>query len=309
MITGIKSILVTGSSGTIGTRLCEELLQKGYHVVGFDLKHNKWQPEVDKVTIIGDLRKKHDLEQLKDKFDLIIHLAANARVYHLVKHPSLAKDNFETLFNVLEFMRARNMERIVFASSREVYGNSTRIVHNEEESYVKNCESPYTATKIGGEALIHSYRQCYGIAFIIARFSNVYGMYDESERVIPAFIRQCKANKDLVIFGKDKLLDFTFIDDCITGILAIVNHFDKIKNNTINVATGKGVSIFEIAEIIKKEMNSKSKILTEESRTGEVIKFIANIDKAKYLLGYEPKIGIEEGIKKAIAWDLATQHK
>ncbi len=92
-------------------------------------------------------------------------------------------------------------------TSREVYGNSKQIVHSENEAYVRKCESPYTASKIGGEALVHAYHQCYGINFIITRFSNVYGMYDDSDRVIPLFIKLTNGNKDLVIYGKEKYMD------------------------------------------------------------------------------------------------------
>jgi len=298
----LQRILVTGSSGTIGTRLCEKLLEKNYNIVGLDLKPNKWNEEINKLTIIGDLRNKNIIENLPKDVDLVIHLAANARVYNLVLNPSLAKDNFEMLFNILEFCRENNIKRFIFASSREVYGNSNKITHSEDEAYVGNCESPYTASKIGGEALVHAYHQCYGINFIIIRFSNVYGMYDDSDRVIPLFIKLAKENKDLIVYGKEKLLDFTYIDDAISGVIKAIENFDKVKNEVFNIASGKGTSIVEIARLIQKYTNSKNQIIIEENRTGEVLKFIADISKAKEKLGYEPKTSIEEGIKKAIEW-------
>jgi nucleoside-diphosphate-sugar epimerase len=298
----VKKILITGNNGTIGTRLCEKLMDSGYEVVGIDWQKNKWQPKVDQITVIGDLRDPQALEQLSTDFDLVIHLAANARVYNLVKEPRLARDNFETLFNVLEFCRKANIKRFIFASSREVYGNSEKMIHNEEEAYVKNCESPYTASKIGGESLVHSYQQCYGIDFTILRFSNVYGMYDESDRLIPLFMRLCNDNKDLTVFGKDKLLDFTYIDDNIEGIMLCIKKFDNIKNDVFNVAQGQGTTILEVAQLVKTSMNKNVKILLEDNRTGEVVKYIADISKAKTKLGYEPKINIAEGVKRSIAW-------
>ena len=117
----------------------------------------------------------------------------------------------------------------MFSSSREVYGNSDKVIHNEDEAYVKNCESPYTASKVGGEALVHSYQQCYDIDFVIFRFSNVYGMYDGSDRVIPLFIERAKQGNDLLVFGKEKLLDFTYIDDCVGGVILGIKNFGKIK--------------------------------------------------------------------------------
>ncbi|HDN82815.1 MAG TPA: NAD-dependent epimerase/dehydratase family protein [Candidatus Altiarchaeales archaeon] len=295
-------ILVTGSSGTIGTRLCEKLLEENYAIIGVDLKPNRWNDRINKLTIIGDLRDKETFKNLPKDVDLVVHLAANARVYNLVVDPSLARDNFEILFNTLEFCRRNDIKRFIFASSREVYGNSNQIVHSENEAYVRNCESPYAASKIGGEALVHAYQQCYGINFIIIRFSNVYGMYDDSDRVIPLFIKLAKENRDLVVYGKEKLLDFTYIDDAISGVLKCIENFDQVKNDVFNIASGKAISIVELAQLIRKYMHSKSKIVIKESRTGEVMKFIADISKAKEKLGYEPKTTIDEGIKKSIKW-------
>lgn len=296
-------ILVTGSSGTIGTRLCETLLKKNYTVIGADWKPNKWNPKIDKLTLRVDLRDKEKvMQQLPVDIDLVIHLAANARVYNLVLDPSLARDNFESLFNVLEYCRLRKVKGFMFSSSREVYGNSDKIVHVEDEAYVKNCESPYTASKIGGEALVHSYHQCYHLDFVIFRFSNVYGMYDESDRVVPLFIRLCKKDQDICIFGKEKLLDFTYIDDTVAGIMLTLQQFSSIKNDTFNIAYGQGTSILEVAQLTKELLNSKSKLIIQGNRTGEVVRFIADIAKAREKLGYEPHITIVEGIKKSIEW-------
>ena len=157
-------VLVTGSSGTIGNCLCETLLERNAVLVGVDIKHqNQWNDEVHQRTIRVDLRDSSGFEKLPLDIDVIVHFAANARVYNLVKDPDLAKDNFMMLYNVLEFARKNNIKKVLFSSSREVYGNSGRILHSEDEAFVKDCESPYTATKVAGEALIHSYQQCYGI--------------------------------------------------------------------------------------------------------------------------------------------------
>ena len=295
-------ILVTGSSGTIGTRLCEELLGQSDDVIGIDRRQNKWSQKIDEITLHQDLRDKSSFDKIPRDIDLIIHLAANARVYNLVRDPTLARDNFEITFNTLDFARKNDIKKFIFASSRETYGNSDKLVYSENEVRIKNCESPYTASKIGGEALVHSYQQCYTIDFIIFRFSNVYGMYDDSDRVIPLFIKLTKEGKDLTIFGKEKLLDFTYIDDCVSGILKGIENFDNVKNDTYNLGSGKGTSIIKIAESIQKLMRGKNKIIVKENRTGEVIKFIADISRAKEKLGYEPQITIEEGLKKTIQW-------
>lgn len=299
---GIKNILVTGSSGTIGTALCESLLTQGYKITGVDIRHNEWNDQIDKLTIIGDLRKANFHTALKQDVDLIIHLAANARVYDLVERPKLARDNFLMVFNVLEFARANSIKRLMFASSREVYGNSENAYRAENDLSVSNCESPYSATKLAGEALFHSYFYCYDIGSVILRFSNVYGKYDDSNRVIPVFMRRSMQHKNLIVFGEHKILDFTYIDDCIKGIVRVIENFNQVRGNTFNIATGKGTSIMQVADMIKAKTGSNFRIIIKESRTGEVTNFIADITKAKRLLGYNPKISIQEGIKRSFEW-------
>jgi UDP-glucose 4-epimerase len=300
----INKILVTGSSGTIGTRLCEKLLDEGYDVIGLDSKHNKWSKRIDNLTIIGDLRDNAVYKEISGGIDLIVHFAANARVYDLVADPVLARDNVEMTFNVLEFCRKSHIKRLIFSSSREVYGNTTDITHLESVTAIDNCESPYSASKIAGEALVQAYRKCYGIDFIITRFSNVYGMYDESDRVIPLFIRLTRNNQDLIIYGKDKLLDFTYIDDTVNGTIRCIKSFDQAKNNVYNIASGSGTTIVYVAKLIQRYMGASNKIIIKDNRTGEVVKCIADISKAEKVLGYKPTITVEDGIKYSIQWYL-----
>jgi len=301
-------ILVTGSSGTIGTGLCEELLKRNYQVTGFDLKPNKWLPTVNERTIIGDLRDPSSLDALSGNWDAVVHLAANARVYNLVLNPLLARDNLEMVVNVLEFMRQRKIPKIVFASSREVYGNSRRIKCSENAPVcVDNCESPYAASKLGGEALIHAYHHCYGIDYIILRFSNVYGKYDDSDRLIPQLIKLAKANKELPIYGKRKRLGFTYIDDAVNGIIETLERFEDAENDVFNIASGEAVSILHVASLIKKYMRTHNKVALADTRTGEVVRFVADITKAKRKLGYKPKTGIELGIQKSVQWYAHTK--
>ncbi|MEK9153275.1 MAG: SDR family NAD(P)-dependent oxidoreductase [Patescibacteria group bacterium] len=298
----IKKILVTGSSGTIGTRLMEKLLEQGYQVIGVDWRPNQWSKTVNDFTIIGDLRDKAVLQKLPNDFDLVIHLAANARVYNLVVDPSMARDNFETTFNVLEFTRQNKIKRFMFASSRETYGNTEQIKYSEGDVRLANCESPYTASKIAGEAMVYGYGRCYNIDFVVFRFSNVYGMYDGSDRAVPLFIGLAKDNKPITIFGQDKLLDFTYIDDCVAGIMAAIANFATAKNDTYNLGAGQGSTIVEVAQMIVGALKSQSQIIIQDNRTGEVVKFIADITKAQQKLGYQPKVFIKDGLAKSIEW-------
>ena len=297
-----KKILITGSSGTIGTRLFEKLLEKNYDVIGFDRTYNKWSGNLNKLTIIGDLLRKEDIEKIPTDIDLVVHLAANPRVYDLVVNPDLALENIITTYNVLEFARKNKIKRVVFSSSREAYGNKKEIVSKETDVDIARCESPYAASKIADEVMIYSYFKCYGMDYVVCRFSNVYGMYDQSQRFIPLMLRKMKKNEDIEIFGKDKILDFTYIDDCVEGIIKCIAKFDNVKNNTFNIAFGKGSKLIDVAKLIKKNLKSKSRIFLGKNRQGEVVRFIADISKAKKMLGYKPEYSLEDGMKLAIDW-------
>ena len=290
-------IMVTGSSGTIGSRLCEMLSKKGHSVTGVDIRKNEW---VKVKTELIDLRNQKNLLNLKGHFDIIVHLAANARVYDLVLDPQKALDNITMAFNVLEYARANKIRRVIFSSSREVYGNSREIVAKEEDVTL-DSESPYSASKASGESLMHAYQKCYGIDFIIFRFSNVYGMYDDSDRVVPRFISKAMKNDDIEIFGRDKVLDFTYIDDCIDGVILGIEKFEKMKGSTLNLASGYGTSIVDIAGKVCKIVGSKSRIKYSGNRSGEVVRYIGNISKL-VSFGWKPKVGIDEGLKKSVEW-------
>jgi UDP-glucose 4-epimerase len=303
MTTFMRKILVTGSSGMIGTHLSVRLRELGYEVVGADRRPNRWRPELDAATVDVDLR---DLgavmERLPGDADLVIHLAANARVHNLVIDPTLAHDNITTAFNMLEYCRRRGVKRFMFASSREVYGNSDQVVHREDDTKLIHCESAYSASKMTGEAMCWAYRRCYGIDAIVFRFSNVYGRYDVSDRVIPLFIRRAAMGEDLVVFGEHKLLDFTYIDDTVAGIVGAIWRFDTAKNETFNLACGSGFSIMDLAHNLKRMIGSSSKVAVLENRTGEVVKYVADISKARALLGFNPSTPIDQGLERTVEW-------
>jgi UDP-glucose 4-epimerase len=278
--------------------------EHGMDVHGIDWVPNKWKPEIDRVTTQIDLRDKELLMKadLPKNIDAIIHLAANARVYDLVEDPDRALDNVATTYNVLEFARQRGIKKFMFSSSREAYGNAGKEVYSEDMASIAQTESPYSASKIAGEAFVESYTRCYGVDHVIFRFSNVYGMYDDSNRVIPLFLRLAKKNEQMTVFGKDKKLDFTYIDDTVAGILQCLEAFATTKNQTYNLAFGEGTTIEHLAKRILELTGSTSEIKMAESRVGEVFRYIADISKAKKAFGYSPKTSFEEGIKKTVEW-------
>jgi UDP-glucose 4-epimerase len=115
-------------------------------------------------------------------------------------------------------------------------------------------------------------------------------------------IRKMKNKEGITIFGKDKLLDFTYIDDCVSGIIKCIENFSATKNNVFNIASGKGSKLIDVARIIKEKMNSESQIIIDKNRPGEVVRYIADISKAKKILGYKPSVDLKRGLELSIDW-------
>ena len=305
-------ILITGSSGQIGTNLALTLQGQGHFVLGIDKRCNTWTDEIQ--TLLQDLSVPYQdfdngigaVEYPRD-LDLVVHLAANAKVHELVQHPDRALDNMIMTYNVLEFCRHQQVP-IIFSSSREVYGDIHRYITEESHADFSFTESPYSASKIAGEALIYSYAQCYNLRYLVFRFSNVYGRYDNDiermERVLPLFIRKIACGEPVTVFGKDKVLDFTYVDDCVAGICQGIDLLvsGRGDNHTINLAYGQGNTLIAAAEYIGEALGVQPQIIVQPSRVGEVTHYVANIGKAHSLLGYNPTTSLQEGIRRAVEW-------
>jgi len=299
----IRNILITGSSGTVGAALTQKLKEEGYRVIPLDIRSSYWDAEINRRTIFHDLRKPLDNVKMPCKPDTIIHLAANARVHDLVVKPNLALDNYVMTHNILEFARRKGVKRLLFSSSREVYGESrSNLKRKEDSTDVTRIKAPYTASKFAAEALIHAYGECYDVKPVIVRLSNVYGKYDVSERVIPVFLYYARRNRELCVFGREKKLDFTYIDDCVDGLFRIVQRFDRVAGRTFNISAGKGERLIDLANMIVKLLKSKSKVTSSVKRVGEISSFVADIGLARRLIGYKPKTTLKEGLELNAEW-------
>jgi UDP-glucose 4-epimerase len=288
----------------VGTALTQALVAAGYAVTPLDIRRSLWDPHIDRATIRCDLRRRiRDKRLLRTHFDLIIHLAANARVHDLVVKPRLALDNYLMVHSILEYARETGQRRLLFSSSREVYGESHPDEKRREESTdVARIKAPYTASKFGAEAMIHAYRECYGIEPVIVRLSNVYGRYDVSERVVPVFLYYALRNREITVFGREKKLDFTFIDDCIDGLTAMVKRFDRIAGMTFNLSSGKGERLLDLADLVVRVVDSKSIVRVSNKRVGEISSFVGDISLARKYLNYRPKVRLPEGVALGAEW-------
>lgn len=305
-------VLITGSSGQIGTNLALRLQASGHAVFGIDKRSNPWTdafpyllqdlgaPYRDFLGGIGSAP--------YPPCDIVVHLAANAKVHELVEAPHRAIENIQLTFNVLEYCRANKIP-LIFSSSREVYGDIHRYITEEAHADFSFTESPYSASKISGEALIYAYARCYGLHYLVFRFSNVYGRYDcdidRMERVIPLFIQRMAAGRPVTVYGGDKVLDFTYVDDCVSGIVHGIERLlsGAVLNETINLAYGEGNTLVRMAELVASALDVRSKIVVEPAkRTGEVTHYVADLSKAIELLDYRPQTSLEQGIPAAVRW-------
>jgi UDP-glucuronate 4-epimerase len=314
-------VLITGSSGQIGTNLALRLLEQGHFVFGVDKRLNTWTNAFP--YILQDLSSYYPAHEKGiggvdyPQVDVVVHLAAHAKVHELVRQPHRAMENITMTYNVLEYCRLARLP-IIFSSSREVYGDIHRYIEDESKrpstmhegtSDFAYTESPYSASKIAGEALIYSYARCYDLKYIVFRFSNVYGRFDNDiermERVIPLFIRRIANNEPITIYGENKVLDFTYVDDCVSGIAAGIEALvgGRVENQTINLAYGQGNTLVKMANLIGDALGTQPRIAIAPPLLGEVTHYIADISKARNLLGYSPKVPLEEGIPRAVAWN------
>jgi UDP-glucose 4-epimerase len=306
-------ILVTGSSGQIGTNLALRLQQDGHQVYGVDKRQNTWTDEFryllqDLAGHYAPFRGGINGVEYPD-VDLVVHLAAHAKVHQLVRQPHRALENVMMTFNVLEYARQQQLP-IVFSSSREVYGDVHRFEeYGEHSADFAYAESTYSASKIAGEAFVYSYARCYGLPYLVFRFSNVYGRYDNDlhrmVRVIPLFIHSMLRGEPITIYGgNDKTLDFTYVDDCVDGIVEGVMALaeGRVVNQTINLAYGQGNTLVRCAELIARELGTTPDMTLAPSLLGEVTHYVADLTKARGLLGYRPKITLDEGIARSVAW-------
>ena len=307
-------VLITGSSGQIGTNLAVRLLGDGHTVYGVDKRPNPWVGDLFP-TLLQDLAGHYaafpgGINGVEyPEVDLVVHLAAHAKVHQLVRQPHRALENAIMTFNVLEYARGLNIP-LVHSSTREVYGDVHRFEeYAEEAADFAFTESPYSASKIASEAFIYSYARCYGIRYLVFRFSNVYGRYDSDlwrmERVLPLWVHQLSRGETITIFGGDqKVLDFTYVDDCVDGIARGVYALNEgtAANETINLAYGQGNTLVRAAELIAEQLGVEPNMHLAPSLLGEVTHYVADVRKARDVLGWTPTTPLDEGIPRAVTW-------
>ena len=305
------NFLVTGGAGFIGSHLSERLLRDGHRVVIVDDFNDFYDPALkranvrafeDKIKLVtadicGDLRPVFAAQ----KFDAIVHLAARAGVRPSLEQPQLyTRVNIVGTQNLLELARENGVKKFVFASSSSVYGVNQKVPFSEDDPIFKPI-SPYAATKLSGEALSHVYHHLYGTDIVCLRFFTVYGPRQRPDLAIRKFTEAICAGKPINVFGDGTTRrDYTYIDDIMQGVLASIDR--KLGYEIINLGESRTVELRELVHLIEKATGKKAQIRKLPTQPGDVPITYANVDKARRLLGYKPRVKIEEGIDRFVAW-------
>ena len=306
----METSLVTGGAGFLGSWLCEDLLKKEHKVICID------NLITGRTSNIQNFRKnknflffKHDIEkpiEVKGNIDYIFHFASPASPKDFTRIPIeiMAVNSIGTI-NTLNLSREKEA-KLILASSSEIYGDPKE--HPQKETYYGNVSSIgprscYDESKRFAEAIVMSYYRLYNLDSVIMRIFNTYGprMRKDDGRVIPSFISNSLKNKPLTIFGDgNQTRSFCYVTDLISGIEKIA--FSKYSGEVFNLGNPDEKRIREVAEIVLRLTGSKSKVLYKKAMPDDPIKRKPDIGKVKKMIGWEPRINFEEGLKEIVEW-------
>ena len=310
------TILVTGCAGFIGSHVCTLLLNKGFKVIGvdnFDPFYSRSAKEINLAKFkthpsfsFYEIDITEGLDAINDEnIRAVIHLAAKAGVRPSIEDPAgYLKVNILGTQKVHEFMKAKAINKLVFASSSSVYGNNVKMPFNEDDN-VDNPISPYAFTKKACELMNYTFHHLYHIDIINLRFFTVYGPGQRPDLAIHKFVEKISKNQPLVLFGNgDTARDYTYVDDTVSGIYSALEY---CLNNTgvyttVNLGNNKPVKLTELVDVIYAAMGKEKNVVYEDMQAGDVDVTFADITKAGKLLNYKPATDLAAGIKKFIAW-------
>lgn len=310
----MKTILVTGGAGFIGSNLIDKLLSLNYGIVCVDNFDPFYDPRVKYQNIRSFLKNPHfklvkvDIRNSRQFYKIpkiryfaVIHLAAKAGVRPSILNPTeYTEVNILGTQNVLELARSFHVKQFIFASSSSVYGNNPKFPWKEDSKL--QPISPYATTKIAGELLGETYSKLFGIRFIGLRFFTVYGERQRPDLAIHKFSKLILEDKPIDMYGDGKTKrDYTYIGDVIS---AITNALDYQETNfeIINIGNNQPIELRELIKKLEKVLDKKAVINRLPPQKGDVETTFANISKARKLLSYNPQTSFSEGLEKFRNW-------
>ena len=316
----VKSILITGGAGFIGSNLCEYFLSKGHQVTCLDNfatghRHNlkDFMEHPNFRLIEGDIRDLSDCQKAVQGVDYVLHQAALGSVPRSIKDPVTTNDvNVSGFLNMLVAARDAKAKRFVYAASSSTYGDSQGLP--KVEDVIGKPLSPYAITKYVNELYADIFSRTYGLETIGLRYFNVFGRKQDPKgayaAVIPKFVMQLMQLESPVINGDGNYSrDFTYIDNVIQmNELAMTTQNPAAVNTVFNTAYGDRNTLNNLVDYLKEFLSAYNPKIADvaidhgPNRAGDIPHSLASIDKAKTLLGYDPKFSLQQGLKEAIDW-------
>ena len=328
-------IFITGSSGFIGFHLSKKLLDSGHSVHGFDSMNNYYDIKLKKARyeILKKYKKfsftKNNLENqkvlsntiLKFKPKIIIHLAAQAGVRYSIEKPRVYLDsNITGTYNIIELAKKVNVKHLLIASSSSVYGANKKLPFKEIDK-TETQLSIYAATKKSTESIAHSYSNIWKVPITMLRFFTVYGPWGRPDMALFKFTKGIIDNKKIDIYNKGKMYrDFTYVDDIVNGIKALINkapnskQLNKFKNDSLssvapfrvlNIGNTRKVFLLDFIDALEKELGKKAIRNYMPMQKGDVKMTLSDTTLLKKLTGYNPKTNFRLGIKNFLKWYLS----
>tara|TARA_B100000212_G_C27353715_1_gene524841 strand:+ start:657 stop:1634 length:978 start_codon:yes stop_codon:yes gene_type:complete len=305
--------LVTGADGFIGSHLVELLLSKGHEVRALSVYNSfnnwGWLEEIEShknlEVISGDIRDPFFCKEISKGVNTIYHLAALIGIpYSYVAPDSYVDTNIKGTVNICQASLENKVEKVIHTSTSEVYGTAQYVPI--DENHPLQPQSPYSASKIGSDALAMSFYNSFDLPLSIARPFNTYGPRQSARAVIPSIISQIASGNDVVKIGDTSpTRDFNFVEDTCRGLFAIADSKDTV-GEIINIGSNYEISILDTFNLIKNIMKTDIELETDSSRlrpqNSEVERLWCDNSKIRRLTGYEPKITIEEGLRQTVSW-------
>lgn len=311
-----KKVLVTGAGGFIGSHLTEHLVDLNADVKAFVRynSRNDWgllellpKEKLDQIEVImGDLRDEYAVRQAAKDVDVVFHLASLIAIPYSYIHPrEVVETNVIGTLNVMMAANENSIKKIVHTSTSEVYG--TAMYTPIDENHPLQGQSPYSASKIGADKIAESFYRSFDLPVTIIRPFNTYGPRQSARAVIPAIITQALTSNKIYLGSLHPTRDYTYVKDIINAFIKVAESRNAI-GEVINVGSNFEISIGELAEKIISIICKDIEIITEPRRIrpekSEVERLCCDNTKAKKLLGWEPKVTLEEGLKTTVKWIL-----
>ncbi len=302
--------LVTGGAGFIGSNICRRLVAEGCYVRVIDNlltgKKSNLADIADKIDFIeADMGDETVARAAMKDIDVVLHQGAVPSVPRSVDDPATTHQHcVNATFTLLLAARDNNVKRFVYAASSSAYGDSPTMP--KTETMPTNPKSPYAAAKLFGEYYCSVFSQVYGLDTVALRYFNVFGPYQDPTSqyaaAIPAFVTAILRNQSPTIYGDgEQSRDFTYIDNVVQANL-LAARADKTNGQVINIACGQKITVNAIIDLINSLTGKSVKARYVPPRPGDVKHSLADIQKAKSLIGYEPVVQFQEGLEKAITW-------